>query len=345
MPDRDERRLLSAERRRRQPQHRVRLGSEVEVLGPLELVDVRQPHEPVRHRSQADFGPAVVAAVAAHLRPVRPVGAVHTHGMVVAAQQGVTGFQVDELPPQRQPLDLDAVLDDRLRPRDVHDSGRERPRIPQGQISALDREESLVTIAEPGGRCRQTEVRSEQLRVLIAHAIRHPIQVLPVRNGDRLPEPEEILLRCANLPDGAVLHLREVQAGCERPAVPGRHDDIDPLEAPVQVVVHLDRLDPRVPQEPQAAQVALGLFDQLAVERLAGLEQQLAPDDVIARADVNPVGDPMGGEQTAAAFVEDFPADDLDGPDRRRFHLRPLAAHGPRHERQQDRRSVDRRHA
>ena len=185
-----------------------------------------------------------------------------------------------------------------------------------------------MAVAEVRARRLQPDVRSEQLRVLIANPIRHPIQVLPVRHGDRLAEPQEVLLRGADLPDGPVLDLREVQAGRQRPAVPGRHDDVDPLGPLVQILVHLDHLDPRVPQEPQASQVAFRLFDQLAVEWLAGLEEQFPADDVIARADVNAVGDAVECEQAAAALVEDLLTDDLDDADDRRrrvgrLRLRP----------------------
>ena len=282
---------------------------------------MRQPHEPMGDRTQTDLRPGVVAQISSHPHLLGTIRAVHPDRMIRAAQQRPSQLQIDELAAQRQPLDLDAVLDDGLGPGEAHDPGRERPRIPHREVPAVDREESLVAVAEVRRRRRQADIRSEQLRVLVAQTVRHPVEILPVRNRDRLAESEEVLLRGADLPERPVLDLRKVHTGREGPAVPGGNNDVDPLGSPVQVLVHLDRLHARVAQEPQAAQVALGLVDQLAVERVAGLEEQLAADDVLAGGDVQAVGDSMGCEQASPALVEDFPAGDLDDADRRRRRL------------------------
>ena len=190
-----------------------------------------------------------------------------------------------------------------------------------------------MPVAQVRRRRLHPDQGARQLRVLVAHAVDGPVEVDAARGDDRLAEPEQVPLGGAELPLGPVLHLLEVDARGERPAVPRRHPDVDPLRPPVAVGVDVDGLHARVAQERQSPQIALGLVDELAVDRVAGCEQQLAADHLLPRPDVHAVRDPVGREDAARPLVEDLAADDLDGAYHRRRGARGLL--GGRRQREQ----------
>jgi len=83
-----------------------------------------------------------------------------------------------------------------------------------------------------------------------------------------------------------------------------------------------DRVDGRLADVAQIAQVPLGLLDQAAGNRLAGLEQELGLDDVIARIDVQLVGEPVKRRDLAVGTgVEDRQFTDMDGADAKALRL------------------------
>jgi hypothetical protein len=96
--------------------------------------------------------------------------------------------------------------------------------------------------------------------------------------------PEEVALRDTDFPDGAVADLSEAELGRRRPLLAGRDDDIHGARL---AALSGDGLDPASRQEARRAQVALGLGQRLGVRAFADVdEEQLAPDDVLAGADV-----------------------------------------------------------
>jgi len=144
-----------------------------------------------------------------------------------------------------------------------------------------------VRPAEVGGV--QRPPRPHETRVGIIDAAGLTIQLLVEDDAGALPEPDQVALQEGEAAGGAVPLPLERDGGAGGPDVPRVHYDVDPTVGP------LHRLDARVVvQEVQAPQIALRLVQDVRVGGIAHLEQELSPDHLLARLDVQPVGQNVG---------------------------------------------------
>src|SRR5439155_427876 len=120
-----------------------------------------------------------------------------------------------------------------------------------------------------------------QARVRVLDPAGVAVEVLLQGQADLLPQSGEILLAERETPGGPVPLPADRDVRPRGPDVARVHDDVHPS------VVTRDRLDARVVvQEDEASEVALRLVQDVRIGRVAFLEEELPPDDVLARLDV-----------------------------------------------------------
>ena len=128
--------------------------------------------------------------------------------------------------------------------------------------------------------------------------------------GGRLALAQDIAVSEPRLIAGDAADALEARDDLEAPGVVDMHDHVHGAQ-----IVDLRR-NLGAPDEGQGAEVALRLLDQGRVVAVADREEQLAPDDSVARLDVDAVSDPieqfvLGGNSRA----EDVVRLDLDRGD------------------------------
>ena len=167
--------------------------------------------------------------------------------------------------------------------------------------------------------------RSRNTRVGVIDASGIAVQLLVEDEAGALAAPEQVALLKRESSGGTVAFPLERDGGARRPDVTRVHHDVDPTVRP------LHRLDARVVvQEVQAPQVALGLVKNVRVGGVALLEQQLPPDDFLARLDVQPVRENVGRMALVRVVeVEDVLPDDSDGRDGRKVATGGLLGRRP----------------
>src|SRR5438093_4859141 len=186
--------------------------------------------------------------------------------------------------------------------RALRQHGEERP-------VGVDGVEDSVRAVEVGGA--EGPATPEDARVEVLDSAGVPVQFLLEGQPQTLAEPEQVFLdegeAAGRLVPGAVDRCARLR----RPDVARVHHHIHPA------VVPRHRLDAGVVvQEVEAPQVALRLVQDVRVGRVTLLEQELAPDDVFARLEVETVGpDVRQVALVRVAQVEDVAAVDPDRGD------------------------------
>src|SRR5262249_46610228 len=297
---------LAAQRGRRDAGRGRELLPEVEVLGALEAVDVGETEEAVLHEAQADLGDAEAAEVSRDFILPPPIRRVQPERAGRCPGHGMAGLELQ--PPRgvrevRDPL-AGHVYRVELVERLV--AGPERPGRAQREERTAQLRLDVVAVAAISEGEQRAHARAAQPRVAEGDVGLVAVQARPPGELELLAAAQEVPLGEADGPDVAVADLGEPEAWNRGPGVERRDAHINRVGPPAR---RGPGLDPRVAEEAEPPQIALGLRQRFVVGAIAGAREQLAPDHRLAGEDVRAVGQAVRPRAPPLLLDHPLPAD------------------------------------